>query len=355
MNSQTKLLLGGGLIGIIAASLVFFGNPMNMGMCIACFLRDTAGALGLHRAAPVQYIRPELIGLVLGSTILALMKREFKPMGGSAPLTRFVLGFFVIIGGLVFLGCPFRMTLRLAGGDLNAVVGLLGFIAGIGLGVAFLKKGYSLKRTYKMSNVEGSIIPVLAIALLGLVLSAPAFIFFSKSGPGSMHPALIISLLAGAVIGMLAQRLRFCMVGGIRDFILFREKSLLLGFIGMIIGAWICNMILMNMTGTAFFNLGFEKQPIAHTDGLWNFLGMTLVGFACTLLGGCPFRQMVLAGEGNTDSGITVLGLIAGGAFAHNFNLASSPAGATPEGKIAVVVGLVIVGLIAVFNSRSRA
>ncbi len=114
-------------------------------------------------------------------------------------------------------------------------------------------------------------------------------------------------------------------------------------------------MILMNMTGTAFFNLGFEKQPIAHTDGLWNFLGMTLVGFACTLLGGCPFRQMVLAGEGNTDSGITVLGLIAGGAFAHNFNLASSPAGATPEGKIAVVVGLVIVGLIAVFNSRSRA
>ena len=36
-----------------------------MGMCIACFIRDIAGALGLHRAAVAQYIRPEIIGIVL--------------------------------------------------------------------------------------------------------------------------------------------------------------------------------------------------------------------------------------------------------------------------------------------------
>ena len=103
-NEKTSIIIAGGIIGIIGAMLVFFGNPANMGFCIACFLRDTSGALGLHRAAAVQYIRPEIIGLVLGSFVLAMAKKEFLPRGGSAPLTRFVLGFFVMIGCLMFLG-----------------------------------------------------------------------------------------------------------------------------------------------------------------------------------------------------------------------------------------------------------
>ena len=111
------IILAGLAIGVIAAVLVVLGNPVNMGFCIACFLRDTAGAMGLHGAANVQYIRPEIIGLVLGSFLLTSVKKEFASRGGSAPLTRFVLGFFVMIGCLMFLGCPFRMILRLAGGD----------------------------------------------------------------------------------------------------------------------------------------------------------------------------------------------------------------------------------------------
>ena len=35
------------------------------------------------------------------------------------------------------------MVLRIAGGDLNAIVGLVGFAAGIAGGVFFLKKGYN--------------------------------------------------------------------------------------------------------------------------------------------------------------------------------------------------------------------
>ena len=120
---------------------MIFGNPVNMGFCIACFLRDIAGAVGMHRAAAVQYIRPEIIGLVLGSLIMALSKKEFAARGGSSPMTRFILGFFVMIGCLMFLGCPFRMILRLAGGDGNALLGLVGFVAGILCGVFFLNRG----------------------------------------------------------------------------------------------------------------------------------------------------------------------------------------------------------------------
>ena len=114
------------------------------------------------------------------------------------------------------------------------------------------------------------------------------------------------------------------------------------------------NLILGAVTGTSYFNPGFVGQPIAHTDGLWNALGMYLAGFGCILLGGCPLRQLILAGEGNTDSAVTVLGLMAGAAFAHNFGLASSGEGPTANGKIAVIIGIVVVAVIAAVNSMRK-
>lgn len=352
-HEKTAIVLAGGIIGLIGAMLVFFGNPANMGFCIACFLRDTSGALGLHRAAAVQYIRPEIIGLVLGSFLIAMLKKEFLPRGGSAPLTRFLLGFFVMIGCLMFLGCPFRMVLRLAGGDLTAVLGLLGFFAGILVGIFFLNRGYSLKRTYKMPVLEGAAFAGVQIVFLALLIAAPAFLFFTEAGggPGAKHAPLLISLAAGLIVGVLAQRTRLCMVGGLRDFVLFKEWKLLAGFGAVFASALIVNLILNGAADGTYFNLAFAGQPVAHTDGLWNFLGMLLAGFGCVLLGGCPLRQLILAGEGNTDSAVSVLGLMVGAAFCHNFGLASSADGPTANGKIAVLIGIAAVALIASVNT----
>ena len=63
-KEQITIAIGGALLGMIAVALSYFGNPANMGFCIACFIRDSAGALGLHRAAAVEYLRPEIIGVV---------------------------------------------------------------------------------------------------------------------------------------------------------------------------------------------------------------------------------------------------------------------------------------------------
>ena len=115
--SRAGIVAVGCAIGVTAALLQYFGNPPNMGICVACFERDIAGALGLHRAGAVQYIRPEIIGLTVGAFLAALVAKEYRPRGGSAPLVRFFLGVFAMIGALVFLGCPWRATLRLAGGD----------------------------------------------------------------------------------------------------------------------------------------------------------------------------------------------------------------------------------------------
>ena len=145
----------GGLIGIFAALLQYWGNPGNMGVCVACFERDIAGAVGMHRAAVVQYMRPEIIGFVLGSLIAAFAFGEFRPRAGSAPIVRFVLGAFAMIGALVFLGCPWRAMLRLSGGDGSALFGIAGLVFGIWGGTLFLKKGYNLGRTQKNPHLCG--------------------------------------------------------------------------------------------------------------------------------------------------------------------------------------------------------
>ena len=345
-KEKTTILLAGLVVGLLGALLVLWGNPKNMGFCIACFIRDTAGGLGLHKAAAVEYIRPEIIGLVFGSFVMALVKKEFQPKGGSAPFTRFVLGFAVMVGCLMFLGCPLRMMLRLAGGDLNALVGLAGFVAGILAGVFFLNKGYSLKRSYKMPTLEGAAFPVVQVALLVLLVAAPAFILFSEegAGPGAMHAPIAIALIAGLVVGALAQRSRLCMVGGLRDLIMFKETKLVLGFAAIFAACLAANVCIGN------FKLGFADQPVAHTAHVWNFLGMALVGLGSVLLGGCPMRQLILAGEGNTDSAITVVGYAVGAAFCHNFGLASSAKGPTSAGEVAVILGLVVCAVIGFAN-----
>ena len=346
MKEKKWLLFGGAVVGLAAVLLVMQGNPANMGFCIACFVRDIAGSLGLHKAAVVQYMRPEIIGLVVGAFVMALFKKDFAPKGGSSPVLRFMLGFGVMVGALIFLGCPLRMALRIAGGDLNAVVGLGGFIAGILIGIIFLKRGFTLGRTQRQGKVEGVAMTGLNVAFLVVLLAFPTLLIFSESGPGSLHAPIWMALAAGLVVGAIAQRTRLCMVGGLRDVVLFKDFTLIVGFVAVIVVTLVGNIALGK------FNLSFDNQPVAHTQHLWNFLGMTVVGLGSILLGGCPLRQLILTGEGNSDSAIAVLGMAVGAAFCHNFGLASSAAGTTPAGRTACIITLVVMLVIAVFNTK---
>ena len=351
VKNHLWIIIAGLVVGAASVLLVANGNPGNMGFCIACFLRDIAGAVGMHRAAVVQYIRPEIIGLVLGAFIMAVCGKEFKVRGGSSPVTRFVLGFFVMIGALVFLGCPLRMIIRLGGGDMTALIALVGFIFGIWVGTLFLKKGFTLRKSNPQPAVEGYGMIAICVALLALVIVAPAFIFFSESGPGSMRAPLVLALVVGLVVGALAQRSRLCMAGGIRDAIMLRDFHLLMGFVAILVALIVGNLIVGKFT----LKMG---GPVAHAVHVWNFLGMTLVGIGSVLLGGCPLRQLILAGSGNSDSTVAVLGMIVGAACAHNFGLASGAAsadsigGPSIYGKIAVIIGIVVVVVIGLMNTK---
>jgi YedE family putative selenium metabolism protein len=338
---MTWLIIATGVVfGLGAVLLVKFGNPGNYGFCAACQLRDIAGALGIHSTATLQYVRPEILGFILGAFGLARLKGEFRPRGGSNPALRFVLGMAMMIGALVFLGCPLRAILRVAGGDLNGITALVGFIAGIGAGVLFLKNGFNLGRAHVYTSgvkFSGYLAAAAALILLIAVSMGAGFLNFSAKGPGSMHAPIIISLIAGLAGGALAWRTRMCLSGGFRDFMLVGDTSLLKIYGVMFLAALAGNLYF------GFFKLGFENQPLAHTMHIWNFLGLFLTGLAATLAGGCPLRQLIMAGEGSTDAMFCVLGMLAGAGVAHTLNAAGSAAGVGINGQIAVIAGIVII------------
>lgn len=358
LNKKTWLVAACGVAaGVAALVLTALGNPANMGFCIACFERDIAGSLGLHSAAKVQYMRPEILGLVLGAFVMSLIMKEFRPRTGSSTATRFILGATVMVGALVFLGCPLRMVIRLGGGDVNAVFGLIGFIAGIGVGVLFLKGGFELRRAHDASLSEGIVLPGVMCALLVIYLAFPALLKASEAGPGSMHAPFLIALVIAIAVGALAQRARLCFVGGIRDMMLFKDANLLTGFVAIFVTVLAGNLILGK------FNPGTAMQPVAHSSELWNALGMVLVGWGSVLLGGCPLRQLILAGEGSGDSAVTVFGMVAGAAIAHNLGLAGNPdslneagelvtGGIGTAGKVAVFVGIAVLLAVSLINMK---
>lgn len=342
-NSKKTLLLSGVILGVIAALLAYFGNPKNMAICVACFIRDSAGAMKLHQAPIVQYFRPEIVGFVGGAFLISVFTKEYRSTAGSSPMIRFLLGIIMMIGSLVFLGCPLRMVLRMAAGDLNAYVALVGFVLGVVTGSIALKRGFSLGRAYETKAANGVILPIVLVVLLILSVSTALFAA-STEGPGSMHAPLLVSLIGALLFGAVAQKSRACFAGSIRDIVLMKNFDLI-----SIIGGLFVVMLIFNIA-TGNFALSFAGQPVAHSQHIWNLLGMYVVGFAAVLAGGCPLRQLILAGQGSSDSAVTFLGMLVGAAICHNFNLAGAAAKAATETEAAVAGGPATPGKIAVIG-----
>jgi YedE family putative selenium metabolism protein len=338
-------------VGVACAVLVALGNPGNMGVCGACHLRDVAGALGISTGGPAIF-RPEISGVVLGALAFTLASGRFVARSGRHAVARFVLGVLMGLAALVFLGCPFRLLQRLGGGDLNAWVALPGFVLGVGLGLFLERRGYSVGRTSPAPAPVGLLGPLLFAGLLvaflvGGLLKGP--------GPGSTtgpahapwQAALGIALVAGALLSATG----FCAVSAARQAFV-RPRGMLLGAAALILGYALAAAI------SGRFALSWTA-PLAHSDALWSFLALVLLGLTGALAGGCPVRQVVMTGEGNGDAFVTVAGIALGGSLAHAWGTvsvaasASAAGGATEHGRTAVLVGLALAVAYGFFVARA--
>ena len=345
-ESRVHVLVGMALalaVGIGSAVLVALGNPGNMGVCGACFLRDISGSIGLSGGGPAIF-RPEIAGVALGALAFTLASGRFVARSGSHAAARFLLGALMGIAALVFLGCPFRLLQRLGGGDLNAWVALPGFVLGVGLGLLLERRGYSVGKTAPAPAPVGLLGPLVFAGLLvaflvGGMLRGPGPGSDAKPAHAPWQAALGIALVAGVLLSATG----FCAVSAARQ-VFTRPRGMLLGATALILGY----ALIAAMTGR--FELSWNA-PLSHPDALWSFLALVLLGLTGALAGGCPVRQVVMTGEGNGDAFVTVAGIALGGTLAHAWGTvsvattATAAAGGTSEsGRTAVIVGLVLAG-----------
>ncbi len=138
-----------------------------------------------------------------------------------------------------------------------------------------------------------------------------------------MIPALA-TLIMGLILGYVAQRSRICFIGGLRDFILVRDRELLKGAITFFATAWLLFSIAGALHMVDWQTPGFESstglqgtaavtaaEAAAEAGGqgggdvqlllLAGGAGL-VVGLFSTLANGCPTRQHVLAAQGVRDS-----------------------------------------------------
>jgi YedE family putative selenium metabolism protein len=343
-----------GLVGVFMTKAVlaklfgWSGNPVNMGFCMSCFLRDVAGSLGLHKAAVAWYFRPEIPGLILGAFGASLLFREFKPKGGRNPLLSFFFGAFMGLGAMMFLGCTTRMGLRLGGGDLNALVGFASFATGIFVGTIFLKRGFEPGERKELAPVNGIMLPFIAALFLGIFLIFGDKVFkFSVKGPGAIHAPVILSIAAGLFVGAVGYWGRFCFMRPFRELFLLKSGKLLGGIVLFVALASIANLAFGQ------YRLGLTNQAdrLAHSAILCNFLGMFTVGLAAVFLDGCPIRQVIRAGSGDADAGVVVMGMIAALSLADNFGFSCSPKTQPFAAGVAVDIGIGFMLVVALFNS----
>jgi hypothetical protein len=219
------------------------------------------------------------------------------------------------------------------------------------------RRGYSLGKTSEVSLPIGLLGPIALIAPLiawwfGVGLAGPSLGADAATGPARAPwmLALSLSLLAGGVLSATG----FCAISAARS-VFGGSRWMLLAAFAFVVGYAIAAMV------TGRFHTGFDGQPIAHADWLCNALALALVGACGAFAGGCPVRQIVMAGEGNGDAMVGCAGLMFGAAIAHNFGIASTAAsasaagGASTNGAIAVVVLLALVIVYAASVSRRAA
>ncbi|MBI5665445.1 MAG: YedE-related selenium metabolism membrane protein [Nitrospirae bacterium] len=349
---KTKFILTGGIIGIGAVLLSYYGNPANTGICVSCFMRNIAGAVGLHNDVRMQYIRPEIIAFVLGSFLTSIVTKEFKATSGSSPLLRFFIGVLLIIGCSVFVGCPIKMVLRISAGDLAAMTGFIGLAAGVWTGLQFLERGFRLGRPSDAQRANGFIIPALMLAMFVLLVVQAPFINTSAKGSAALHAPVWMSMFFGLLIGSFAQVSGFCITGGLARLFLWGPKEVYgcpksTGLL-LAIGSFFLTALFANLL-TGQFSFDLTAQAGLSGNYLWDMLGMGLVGFGSVLIKGCPFRQLVLSGQGDTDAGAAVMGMLVGGALVQNWGLAVNSGEVPVQGKIAVLAGFIflfIIGLL---------
>lgn len=159
LNGYKGPIILGAIIGVLAAIVqgltLSAGGPEAYGFCALCHTRDLVNgisnivlgtSLGL---APLSKnaILPVLtmVGVLIGGYLAARFSSEFRIK--HAQLKDIVLYFFggvlLMQFGLLLGACPYRAALRFGYGDVVALFGIIGIVAGVWLALKLITRSYN--------------------------------------------------------------------------------------------------------------------------------------------------------------------------------------------------------------------
>jgi len=134
------------LFGIIAGSIFVFAEvvfdiypPTAYSFCLTCHTRDLINTIInflFHTHYQTTLIAKRVLMLtppfvILGAFLAARFFHEHRIQRGNNPILYFILGFIVMIIGILIFGCPTRIIIRSGYGDFYGIAALLSMFLGI--------------------------------------------------------------------------------------------------------------------------------------------------------------------------------------------------------------------------------
>ncbi|MCP4395862.1 MAG: hypothetical protein GY801_00930 [bacterium] len=153
-TSQKSRYLQPWLFGVIAGALVVLAEvvlklapPSAYVVCLSCHTRDLLNTIINAVWAgnyPTAVLAKRMVmltspGVLLGAFAAAKMFDERRIHRSTHPVWFFLIGFGVMLIGLVIFGCPTRIVIRVGYGEFYGIAALVGMIAGILCGTVVMR------------------------------------------------------------------------------------------------------------------------------------------------------------------------------------------------------------------------
>ena len=290
-----------------------FVLPLALGFAVSLaypLIFALAELYGMCGGCGTVTVRPEMIGFMIGGFALALYRKEFRS-SSFAPLSPLLLGFATGVVLPEFFGCPWCMFMQLGTGGVERLPQIGGFIAGIWGGSALLRRGAAVEAgpTWRIPT---RLTQLLILAVVG------GSLWWMKENmevSGSRENlAMAGVVLVGIVLGAAMQRIRFCLVEGLRNTFLIPSTTAkgVAPLVGMVGGAFLYGLARGEL---AFLGLDLTQGDVL-VQQIFVFTCAGLAGMAFTLAGGCTVWHAVNTGNGSMHS-LTFLGGMLAAAWLH--------------------------------------
>ena len=275
------------------------------------------GAFGLESATAITASSYGMlcVVIVIGSFIGALFSKEFAlriPPKGEL-IKGFIGGGLMAVGATVGLGCTigsfFSGIPALSGG---AIIFTIGLFIGVILALRYLLwemdrfpqfstgKSFTFLAVSKEKGAWQIILGWIMVIVIGLI----AFTYSDN------HPIIAWFVIIGALMGMISQRSRFCIVKAFRDPFMNGTTE---GSVGVMAGLLVC---LVGFTAIKYFGIGVGETSIRAREMTWVFphfwaraaMGGLVFGLGMTVAGGCAVGTLWRVGEGQVKLWAAALG-----------------------------------------------